>query len=320
MNTFIYILVNSILPIFLMIALGFVLGKNFKLDVATLTKIIIYLLMPAFVFVNTFTVHLDFDLAKILLFSVVYLAINYILAKIISRIRKLDAGLSDIFANSIMFNNIGNIGLSLITLVFSSAPFVAGEKTPYLDDALAALVMIMIFNNVTTNIIGFYIGGRASMSFKKSIIRTLKLPVIHAIVLVLILKAVDFDVTTTPIWPVLIHLKNGLVAMALTALGIQLAKVKLEFKDANVYIASFIRLVIGPVLAMLLIYLFGFKGVTAQTILIAYSVPTAINTALIAAEYDNNQDYAVQAVVASTIFSIITMTFVIYAAGILYPL
>ncbi len=69
-----------------------------------------------------------------------------------------------------------------------------------------------------------------------------------------------------------------------------------------------------------IVYLyFGFTGVTAQTILIAYSVPTGINTALIALEYDNNQNYAIQAVVASTIFSIITLTFVVYIAGILYP-
>ncbi|HYE69392.1 MAG TPA: AEC family transporter [Anaerovoracaceae bacterium] len=319
MNTFLYILVNSIMPIFIMIALGFVLGKNFKLDVITLSKVVIYLLVPAFVFVNIFTVDLDFNMVKILLFSVVYLLCNYILAKIISRIRKYDAGLSNAFANSIMFNNIGNIGLALITLVFSTAPFVVGERTPYLNDALAAIIVILVFNNVTSNTIGFYIGGRATMNFKQSLIRTLKLPVIYAIILVLIIKAINFDMTATPIWPVLIHLKNGLVAIALIALGIQLAIIKFDFKDVNVYLSSFIRLVIGPLLAMLFIYLFGFTGVTAQTILIAYAVPTGINTALIALEYDNNQSYAIQAVVSSTLFSIITLTFVVYIAGILYP-
>ncbi len=319
MNTFLYILVNSIMPLFIMIALGFALGKNFELSVITLSKIVIYLLVPAFVFVNLFTVDLDFDMVKILLFSAAYLLSSFILAKIISRIRKHEAGLSDAFANSIMFNNTGNIGLALITIVFSSAPFIVGEKTPYLNDALAALVMILVFNNVTSNTIGFYIGGRATTNLKKSIIRTLKLPVIPAIILVLIMKAINFDMTITPIWPVLIHLKNGLVAIALIALGIQLAKIKFDFKDVNVYLSSFIRLVIGPALAILFIYLFGFTGITAQTILIAYSVPTGINTALIAMEYNNNQNYAIQAVVSSTIFSMITLTFVIYIAGILYP-
>lgn len=319
MNNFLHILVNSIMPLFIMIALGFALGKKIELNVMTLSKIVIYLLVPAFVFVNIFTVDLDFYMIKILLFSVIYLLINFILAKIISKIRKHDAGLSNAFANSIMFNNTGNIGLALITLVFSSAPFVMGERTPYLNDALAALIVILVFNNVTSNTIGFYIGGRATMSFKQSIIRTLKLPVVHAIILVLIIKATHFDITLTPIWPVLIHLKNGLVAIALIALGIQLAKIKFDFKDVNVYLSSFIRLVIGPALAMLFIYLFGFSGVTAQTILIAYSVPTGINTALIAMEYDNNQNYAIQAVISSTLFSMVTLTFVIYIAGILYP-
>ncbi|MTI57620.1 MAG: AEC family transporter [Geosporobacter ferrireducens] len=319
MNTFTYILLNSIMPIFIIISLGFVLGKKFEMNIFTLSRIVVYLLVPAFIFENIFTVNFDFSMVKILLFSVVYLASNYILAKIISNILKYDARLSDAFANSIMFNNIGNIGLPLITLAFSTAPFVVGEKTPYLNEALAALVVVMIFNNVTSNTIGFYIGGRGTVSFKKSIINTLKLPAIHAITLALIIKALHFDITLTPIWSALILLKNGLGAIALIAMGVHLSTIKLDFKDVNVYISSFIRLIIGPLLAMLLIYIFRFDSVVAQTILIAYSVPIGLTTALIAIEYNNNQDYTIQAVVASTLFSTITLPFVIYIAGMIYP-
>lgn len=320
MNTFLYILLNSIMPIFIIIVLGFLLGKNFELNIFTLSRIVVYLLVPAFIFENIFTANLNFNMVKILLFSVVYLVSNYILAKLISKMLKYDARLSDAFANSIMFNNIGNIGLPIITLVFSTAPFIVGEKTPYLNDALAALVVIMIFNNVTSSTIGFYIGGRTTtMSFKKSIINTLKLPAIHAITIALIVKASNYDITLTPIWSALILLKNGLVAIALITMGVQLAKIKFDFKDVNVYISSFIRLIIGPILAMLFIYIFGFKGVGAQTILIAYSVPIGLTTALVAIEYDNNQNYAVQSIVASTLLSMISLPFVIYIARMLYP-
>lgn len=59
MNTFLYILVNSIMPIFTIIALGFVLGKNFDLNIFTLSRIVVYLLVPAFIFENIFTANLD---------------------------------------------------------------------------------------------------------------------------------------------------------------------------------------------------------------------------------------------------------------------
>jgi hypothetical protein len=308
------------MPIFIIIFLGFVLGKSFELDIFTLSRIIVYIFVPAFIFENIFTMDIDLNMVKILLFSLVYLLSSFILARVLSKILKHDAPLSDSFANSVMFNNIGNIGLPLITLVFSTAPFVVEGKATYLKEALAVLVVIMIFNNVTSNTLGFYIGGRDTMSLKKSLIKTLKLPAIHAILLALIIRAVNYDITLTPIWSVLILLKNGLVAIALIAMGVQLAKTKFYFKDVNVYISSFIRLIIGPILAMLYIYIFNFKGVYAQTILIAYSVPIGLTTALVAIEYDNNPNYAIQSIVLSTLFCSITLPFIVYIAGMLYPI
>lgn len=58
----------------------------------------------------------------------------------------------------------------------------------------------------------------------------------------------------------------------------------------------FTRLIMGPILALILIYVLGFDGVIAQTVLISYSVPTAVNTALIAVECNNNQNFASQEV------------------------
>jgi len=54
-------------------------------------------------------------------------------------------------------------------------------------------------------------------------------------------------------------------------------------------------------------------------LLISYSVPTAVNTALIAVECGNNQDFASQEVMISTILSGVTLTLAIYIARILFP-
>ena len=107
--------------------------------------------------------------------------------------------------------------------------------------------------------------------------------------------------------------------MSLLTLGVQLSKTEFKFGDINVYISAIIRLIVGPILALIFIYFFGFSGIIAQTVLIAYSVPTAVNTALIAVECNNNEHFASQAVMVSTIFSAITLTLVIYMAKILFP-
>lgn len=319
MIVFLHILGNNIVPIFTIIMLGFIISNKFDLNIFTLSKLTFYLFVPGFIFVNLYTAELSFDMLRILFFSITYMVASYLVAVIISKIRKYDVGLTNAFKNSIMFNNSGNIGISLVTLVFGGAPFVIGGKTPYLTLALTAQVIFMVFMNVTMNTIGFYNAGRAKMNVKDSMYQILTMPLIYAMVLALVLKYFKVDITATPLWPTLVYIKEGLVPISLITLGVQLSKTKFDFRNIDVNIAVFTRLVIGPLLALIFIYIFGFYGVIAQTVLISFSVPTAVNTALIAVECDNHQEFASQEVVISTIFSAITLTSIIFISGILFP-
>lgn len=320
MATFLYILSNNIIPIFTIITLGYLLSRKFNLNIFTLSKLCFFLFVPAFMFVSLYSTDLKPDMFKVLLFSILYLVVNGLLAKAVAAFRKYDVSMMNAFGNSIMFNNSGNIGVSLITLVFSSAPFVVDGKTPYLEEALAAQIIILMVMNITSNTLGFYFAGRAKMSMNDSLKQIFGMPSIYAVPLALMLNYLQIDITTSPVWNALVYIKGGLVPMALITLGVQLSRTKFSFNSLDVYLSVFTRLVLGPVLAFIMIKLFGFTGVVAQTVLIACSVPTAVNTALIAVECDNNQDFAAQAVMMSTVFSAVTLTLSIYAAGVLFPL
>lgn len=319
MSIFLHILGNNIIPVFILIAFGYIISKKFDLSVFTLSKLNFYLFIPGFIFSNLYSTNLSPDMFKIIFFFVLYLIANDLIARIISKIRKYDVGQTSAFKNSIMFNNTGNIGVSLITLIFGSAPFVINGKTPYLNQALTVQIMILVFTNVAMYTVGFYNAGRGKMNVKESIHQILTMPSIYAILLALLLKYTKIDITTTPLWNTVEYVKNGLVPMALITLGVQLSKTKFDFKDTNVNIAVFTRLIIGPVLAVVLIHAFGFLGVVAQTVFISCSVPTAVNTALIAVECDNYQNFASQEVMVSTIFSCVTLTSAIYLARVLFP-
>lgn len=173
--------------------------------------------------------------------------------------------------------------------------------------------------NITMNTIGFYNAGRAKMKVKESMHQIFTMPSIYAIPLALLFKYLKVDIITTPLWPTLVYIKDGLVPMALITLGAQLSKTKFDFRNTNVNIAVFTRLILGPIIALVLIRLFDFTGVIGQTLFISYSFPTAVNTALIAMECDNNQDFASQEVMLSTIYSSITLTSFIYLSRILFP-
>lgn len=319
MTIFLHILSNNILPVFILIGLGWALGKKFDIDIFTLSKLTFYLLSPSFIFYNLYVTELSFGMIKVLYFAVAYMVAADLTGRVIAKVRKFDVGMTNAFKNAIMFNNSGNIGISLITLVFGGAAFVVNGKTPYLHEALTAQVLILLFMNITVNTVCFFNAGRANIGLKKSIRRILGMPSIYVIPLALILGGTNVDITALPLWPALILVKDALVPIALLTLGIQLSKNECNFKDINVHIAVFTRLVLGPLLAIAGIYVFGFTGVVAQTLLISYSVPTAVNVALIAAEYDNQPRFASQQVMMSTVFSAITLTVSIYMAAVLFP-
>jgi predicted permease len=319
MTVFFHILSHNIVPIFLIIILGYLLNKKFDLHIHSLSKLLFYLVVPAFIFVNLYTSTLQLELFNVLICGILMLITNDIISRLIARIRGYNVGLTNAFKNSVMFNNSGNIGISLITLVFTSPPFVIDGKTPYLHEAITAQIIILVLQNITTNTIGFYNAGKATMSTRKSLAQILGMPSIYAIPIALILKTTSLDLTTTTVWPALEYLKNALVPISLITLGVQLSKTCFDFRNPEVYLSAFIKLMISPLIALAYIHILGFTGAVAQTILIAHAVPTAVNTALIAVECDNNQDFASQAVMMSTIASAATLTFAIYVARIIFP-
>ena len=318
MNIFSSIILNSIIPIFILIFLGYIVDKKFKLDMNTLTKINFYLFVPAFSFVNIYTTDISIDLVRVIALAVTFLGINFVFGAGLAKLLKMPRKTGKAFENALMFYNSGNIGVSLMTLVFSNPPFIVDGEAPFLEIALAVQIMTLLVQNLTTNTIGFINSGGEGMTLKKGIVQVVKMPTLYTITCAILFKFLPFDFTVTPVWPVLEFLRNGMVSIALATLGVQLAKTRINLKMKLPYIAAFCRLIGGPAAAFVLIKLFGFEGVLAQAIFISSSAPTAVNTALLSAECKGDIDFAVQTVTVSTLLSAATMTTAVYLAYVLF--
>ncbi|WP_298843818.1 AEC family transporter [Clostridium sp.] len=320
MDIFIYILTKNILPLVLIIIIGFLLSKKFNLDINTLSKINFYVYVPFFIFMQIYSTKLPKQVLKILVFVVILAIVNSIITTIISKVRRYDEGFKNAFTNSIMFYNSGNIGIPLITLIFSSGPFLINGKTPYLAVALTTQIVVLIVQNISTNTIGFFNAGKGNMTWQDSVKSILQMPTIYMIPLAFILKALPFRLENMAIWPGLVYIQNGLISFALITLGAQLSKTKLSFTNVDVYISNVTRLLGGPIIAFLILKVIGITGVTAQTLVISSAIPTAVNTALIAVERNNHADFASLAVMTSTLLSSITLVFVVFVSRLLFPL
>ena len=120
------------------------------------------------------------------------------------------------------------------------------------------------------------------------------------------------------IWTTVSYLSDAMIAIALILLGAQIANIKFSFKWTSSYIYIFIRLIIGPLIALAIIKVMGIDGVVGQTLFIASAMPTSVNSSVIAQEYDNYPELAAELVFLSTLFSAITVVIVIYLSHMIF--
>jgi predicted permease len=120
------------------------------------------------------------------------------------------------------------------------------------------------------------------------------------------------------IWIPMLTISNGMLSLALVSLGAQIAAVKLFRNTSTVLLSSFMRLLIAPLLAFFFIGFFQLQGITAQALWIASAMPTSRNSAALALEYNNEPEFAAQAVLVSTLLSSVTLTGVVYLSQVLF--
>src|SRR5450756_987874 len=105
MRVVLQIFVQNILPIFILVILGYLVSRKFSFDIGTLNKIVFWLLVPAFTFANLYVTDIGVDALKALFIAALILLSNMILGVAISKVRKYDNGMENAFQNAVMFYN-----------------------------------------------------------------------------------------------------------------------------------------------------------------------------------------------------------------------
>ncbi|WP_087975094.1 AEC family transporter [Oceanobacillus rekensis] len=301
------ILKDIILPIFVIMGIGFLLQKKFNLHVPTLAKLNIYFVVPGFIFVKLYSTVFSANLfMKILFFFLLYVAVLYILSVIVAKWMGLDNRKKVTFSNSVMFFNSGNYGVPVNDLVFKSDPF-----------AMSIQVIVLTLQNIFVFSYGIFSLQSANTGKLKALLGYFKMPVLYAMLAGILLNVFQVPIPNV-IWIPANYIADAMISLALLTLGAQVANIQFKSGLSSVYSSMVIRLLIGPMIALGIIYIFGVEGITAQALLIASAMPTSVNSAVIAQEYNNHPDFAAQIVLFSTIASAFTVTLVILLGRILF--
>ncbi|MFZ1757222.1 MAG: AEC family transporter [Caldilineaceae bacterium] len=288
------IFLNVVTPVFALVLIGALAGRWLDLETRTLTRFAYFLLTPAFVFniIGKADISAVLALRMIGFIAVVEIGLallGFVVARLLRRPRKL-VGAYVLIA---VFGNVGNFGLPLIE--FRLGP-----------DALIPATVYF----VSVSMIAFTIGVAAATGSQGSklnaLFSVLKTPAIIALPFALL-----FNATGGP--PLFLERIAGLLGSAmvptmLVTLGVQLAQMKNFHFSADMFIASGVRLLGGPLLALLLVIPFGLTGLERGAGILQASMPSAVLASIIALEHDLLPDFVTPTVLLSTLLSLVTLT------------
>lgn len=290
------ILRDIILPVFILIGVGTLLDRFFRLDLPTLSKLNFYVFVPALPLKSLIMSDLDPRLlGGIALFGVAHVAVLYGLGLLAFRPAPLRPHATPLMLGT-LFHNCGNYGIPLALLAFG-------------DTGGAVMAIVVVVQSVIQFTLGIWIVQRGRGSAWWALGGLLKVPVVWAVAIGL---AVRFSGSTVPgfLMQPIKYLSDGLIPVALITLGVQLGRTRIAGNWLPVGALLAMRLVVSPAIAALLLVALAPWVAPAlwPVLIVAAGLPVAVNVYVLALEYNFEPGLASQTIFWSTLLSAVTVT------------
>lgn len=289
-------IVSSVLPVALIILIGFIAKRTLPLEAATLSQLTLYVLSPALIVDSLYRTSLSPGSTTGLLtgFTIISI-ILYWVVKGISKILKLPLSLQKSLLSTTLLPNNGNLGLPFIAFSFGT-------------DGLERAVIYMIGSSILMFCFAPAILMQKGIQF--GVKRTLKLPLVWSIVVGLGLRLL----------PVKIPFKLDLgiqqvgqaaIPLALILLGMELATTRFNL-GVQELLASSLRLLLAPSIAYGVSRVLNLDILDSQVLVLQSAMPTAISTLVLVTEFGGDAAWVARTIVVSTLISFITLPFTLW--------
>ncbi|NUU96969.1 AEC family transporter [Marinitoga sp. 1138] len=289
-----------VLPLFIIISIGYILGKTFEeYDNKILNKITIWVAgnVLAFTAINSHPPKSDelkvFFSGYIILFILAIL-IPFILKKL--NLIKSEWG---IISFALMFSNGGYLGYPVVGALFG-------------DEYIAKAVIYVIAMTLLSFSIGIVI---LTGNIKKGLLNMVKLPMLWGFLIGWILGANNIFWYNFPavISEPIEMIKNASIVIILINIGVSLSKIKIKIYDLyDTILTTFFRLIVFPVLAIFIVKLLKFDPILGAIFVIEAGMPVGMNVSFITEELKINPALGNLLVFVSTLLSILTVPLLYY--------
>ncbi len=305
LDSFIYA-INSVLPIFIIVALGYILmrfgflGESFTVSAE---RLVFKVALPVMLFLEVSGADAEnlFD-GKFILFCsggiiILFFALSLTVPLFIKENDKRGA-----FIQGIYRSNFAILGIPLAYNMF-------GEKGTQ-QIAMIMPFAITFFNVFAVIILSIYAPRDVKLSFSKLIVVILKSIVTNPLILSVI-AALPFLFFKIPL-PViadksLTYLSNMVMPVSLICIGVNFRFNDLRGRIGYALTASVFKVVIVPLIAVVLAVLLGFKNEQLGVILILFGGPTAVTSYIMAKNMKSDYKMAGQIIMLTTLLCIATI-------------
>lgn len=292
------IFVNNIVPILTIAAIGLWAGRKFDIAPKSISSLMYYVFSPALIFyslynsdigggeiVTLFMLTISFQL---IITAVTLLALQTQTATPIER--------AGVMISTFCFN-AGNYGLSLVAFAFGAEVF-------------SRAVVIFVANVLVNYSLGVYIATSGRASPRLALLNVFKTPALYALVIAFFMKGLSIGLPIAADHTVEL-LSNAAIPLMIILLGLQMGRPRQQSKLSLIAIGTGLRLFLSPFLAVGLALIAGLDTFAAVAFILQASMPTAVMTIVLATEFDLDQNLALNIILASTLFSPLTLSVLI---------
>lgn len=298
---------NNVFPVFLIIALGQLLRRMEIINAnfcSIANQLIFIVALPAFVFAEM----LKLDVKKAFDMNMVgYAYLGTFLTIFLAwgigkwfRLEKMDMGS---FVQGSFRGNLAIIGLALIQNI---------GGTPALGKASIILAFVLPLYNVLAIIILSLAGTKTDGILAKKVLRDiLTNPLLGALALGFCISLFGIHLPAVALTTVN-YLASLSLPLALIGIGGSLGKENIQQGQKPALYATFIKLLLSPIMLTVVAYLIGFRGFDLLILYIVFGAPTAIISYVMADQMGANGILASSIIMLTTFFSVFTISAAVF--------
>lgn len=294
------LLMQQIVQLFLMIFMGYLIVKTGLVrddDSKVLSKIILYLIVPC-VIINAFQVDYTTDTVKGLLIAFAASVMTQVILLVVISVAGRLLHLNEVEVASVYYSNSGNLIVPIVT-------FILGQEWVLYGCVFMSVQLVFLWTHCKK-----IISREASYDWKKIILNINMLSIFIGVILFFTgIRLPEIIGNTLASVGTMI----GPASMIVTGMLFAGMNLKQIFANKRVYFITFLRLIVVPLIALVLIKFSNLASFSADgnkimlIVFLAIITPSASTVTQMCQVYGNDSKYASAINVMTTLLSIITM-------------